>query len=339
MNISICIPAYGRQAQINELISSIASAARHSVGIWRKIEVIVSDNASSPSIFLPSIDDLAGFETRLIRQNTNIGAAKNFIAVALAATGDYCWWMGSDDTIQQDAFTQIHRQITEFENAQLWVFDRLDWHPIANKLSRRSWYRNIPPRSIFDLSRDEEILKFANASLGIGGLFSFLGSLVFKRNFFCLSNIPDRIYGTAYPHVYILLRKRPRLVCNLAPLVKCRLGDDSFSGKSALSRLLLDIDGYSTLLDSLAWTELLKASFAGAVGRELVDNYLKTAANTFNLFIRSSSEDVVKMRKWFASQQHLPVAIRFIGYLPNCMFTIARLFRNSLKLVSGKFKQ
>lgn len=337
MKLSICIPAYGRQAQINELLASIASAVRHSTGSWREVEVIVSDNASSPPLALPSFEHVGGLVIRLVCQPTSISAARNFVAAALAGTGDYCWWMGSDDTVRQDALLQIHQQVSRAAGtAQLWVFDRLDWHPATGQSARRFWYKDLPPAATFDLSRDEEIVKLADKSLGVGGLFSFLGSLVFKRDYFPLLDIPDLIFNTAYPHVYILMRARPCLVCNIPPIVNCRIGDDSFADRSALRRLLVDVDGYAAVFGTLAWPVNVRAHVDKAVCRELVGNYFKTATNALNLFIRSHSTDKARMRQWFALQGDLPASIRWVGWLPDWMLALAGMLRNGLKMIRNK---
>ncbi len=222
--------------------------------------MVVSDNASTPPLSLPSFDGVGGLSVRLIRQSSNIGASRNFIAAALAATGDYCWWMGSDDAIDQDALLQIHQQVKRAGDGQLWVFDRFDWHSATGRVSTRAWYRGLAPEATFDLTQDGDIVKLADASMGVGGLFSFLGSLIFRRDCFSFAGVPDSIFKTAYPHVYILLRARPRVVCNIPPVVKCRIGDDSFADHSALRRLLVDIDGYTTVLSELKWPEAVRAS-------------------------------------------------------------------------------
>jgi len=329
MKLSICIPAYGRQAQINELLDSIAYAAKRSVALWQEVEVVVSDNASSPPLVLSSFESVSGARLKLIRQSCNIGAAKNFIAVAMAATGDYCWWMGSDDVVIEDALVNIYRLVVTNKKSKLWVFDRYDWQPKTSVFYRRSWYKDLKYASSFDLNKDTDMVALASASVGCGGIFSYLGSLVFDKSFFSLAGIPDSVYNTAYPHAFVLLRARPPLVCNLEPLVKCRLGDDSFSSKSALSRLLIDIDGYAVVLDNLNLSLNVRFQFDQVVVRELVYNYLKSTTNTFGLFMRSSPFDIARMRKWVHLQLNLPLRLKFIAFTPVIVLKIAsgvRLF-------------
>lgn len=323
VKLSICIPAFGRHRQLEDLMASISIAAAAAGDLWQEIEVVVSDNASSPPLSMVYADLKPPVRLSMIRHEVNQGAARNFIASVQTARGDYCWWMGSDDLLHEGALIEIHNRVKHASAVSVWVFDRLDWHEKSGRRNRRCWYRNVPEGAVYDLSESSGLSRLADDSLGLGGLFSFLGSLVFKRSDVGLESIPEAIFQTAYPHVYVLLRARPRVMCNLTPVVYCRIGDDSFAQRSALHRLLLDVDGYETIADTLGLEKIIRQKVGAAISRELVVNYLKNVSNTLNLFVRSNSGDRKRMNAWIIAQTSIPPGIKMLATLPNWVFTLS----------------
>ena len=90
--------------------------------------------------------------------------------------------------------------------------------------------------------------------LYLGGLFSYLSSILVHRDSWQKAFFDDRLMGTAYSHVFklfqVLLNSSHSLltVSKYSP-VKTRLGDDSFRS-SAGQRLMLDIDGYKLISET-----------------------------------------------------------------------------------------
>ena len=102
VKLSLCIPTYNRGGFIGETLESIVSQATDD------IEIIVSDNASQ--------DDteaiVRGFQERFPRITyhrfeRNMGADKNFLKVVELATGEYCWFMGSDDKVENGGIATV----------------------------------------------------------------------------------------------------------------------------------------------------------------------------------------------------------------------------------------
>ena len=109
--LSICIPTYNRAEFLRECLNSFVDSAR---GFEEKIEIIISDNASTdntPQVveeFMPS-----GLELKYRRNHENIGANRNIIAVAEAASGKYVWLFGDDDKVAKDAIPVVISRIME----------------------------------------------------------------------------------------------------------------------------------------------------------------------------------------------------------------------------------
>jgi abequosyltransferase len=105
IKLSICIPTYNRSKYLQECLISILSSAQ---GKEQQIEVIISDNASTDS----TINVVRTFQKHhpwihYQRNDINIGAERNFIAVSTAAKGEYIWIFGDDDKMEREAIERV----------------------------------------------------------------------------------------------------------------------------------------------------------------------------------------------------------------------------------------
>lgn len=102
--LSICIPTYNRGELLNKLLKQIynLSAATKS-----KIQICISDNFSSD--FTPDV--ISEWQPKLgiitVRQNSNIGASRNFQAVARLSTAHWVLLMGDDDLLSIQGFERL----------------------------------------------------------------------------------------------------------------------------------------------------------------------------------------------------------------------------------------
>ena len=92
--VSICIPTYNRAEKLERAVRSAQNST------YENIEIIISDNASSDHTEAVS-KRLASTDGRILyfRNESNIGAAKNFEHVRSKANGKYFMWLGDDDRI------------------------------------------------------------------------------------------------------------------------------------------------------------------------------------------------------------------------------------------------
>ena len=89
------------------------------------------------------------------------------------------------------------------------------------------------------------------------GVFSYLSSFITKREIWDSKKDYEDYIGTAYVHVYIVLSYLLSHIDSSIkilnkPIIKCRLGNDSFLGNphsrvKAYKRLMIDYDGYLKL--------------------------------------------------------------------------------------------
>ena len=104
------------------------------------------------------------------------------------------------------------------------------------------------------------------------GYFSYLSSLIFKKEQWNSIEFDKSFIGTAYAHTYILLsllKEKIKLKYINNPIIIHRTGNDSFACDGFVRRLKLDFDGYKKL-----FTVVFK------------DN--KNLSNYYNVFLKNS---------------------------------------------------
>jgi glycosyltransferase involved in cell wall biosynthesis len=102
--LSICIPTYNRDVYLAVLLDSLAGEM---AGLEDKVEVVVSDNASTDA----TQDLVARYRDtlplRYFRNEENVGAERNFLRAVEAARGEYCWLFGDDERLSAGALQRV----------------------------------------------------------------------------------------------------------------------------------------------------------------------------------------------------------------------------------------
>ncbi|NDC83221.1 glycosyltransferase family 2 protein [bacterium] len=291
--ISICVPTYNRCTYLNELIESIVCDPNYS-----QIELCISDNASADG----TAEMVAGWADQLTvryhRFDENQGADANYLNVVSMATGDYVWIIGSDDQVVDGGISTVLAHLTAHPNTGVVLFGRDEYdHSMTQFLNRTHWVGQ--PRyhlDIFDFRLPESRTAYFRQVSELGGLFSYISSIVIKRELWQTQVIDPQFMGTAYSHVYMILKG---LLCSshsllfLSPEVpiKARLGNDSFF-QTNCQRLMLDIDGYLLLATALIPAEERSAFYSPLRS----EGYLDYLNNTLRAYYPTfSGEDLRKI--------------------------------------------
>ncbi len=126
IKLSICIPTFNRAECLQECLVSLGTSI---TGHESEIEVVISDNASTDDTRdIVQVFQETHPKIRYHRNDRNIGAERNFYAVALMASGEYIWIFGDDDKMEPDAIAIALRKIEEqfdiiVNNYSIWTRD------------------------------------------------------------------------------------------------------------------------------------------------------------------------------------------------------------------------
>ncbi|QTL39798.1 glycosyltransferase family 2 protein [Xenorhabdus budapestensis] len=251
MKISFCIPTYNRARFLEELLESIANQSNHSLDI----EVCISDNASTDgtSDMIAIWGKKFNFPIKYHCHDNNIGPDRNYLSAINMGTGDYCWIFGSDDMLEIGALAQIQDLL--FEEHDIYLCDRkeMDITMSIVRNSHRKWLSC--GSSTFLINDNKDLINYLNKCQSIGGVFSYLSSIIVKKEKWNTIEFDESYVGTAYSHVYILLRilnhKGTILKYISSPLVLCRGDNDFFVSSGMAKRIKIDFIGYLKLSNDL----------------------------------------------------------------------------------------
>jgi abequosyltransferase len=253
--ISICIPTYNRSAYLPEAINSILSQVEEEMEDL--VEICISDNNSTDSTetVIKSIAANSKVSIRYSRNHKNLGADQNFINVVKMASGKYCLFLGSDDAIVDGC---IKTTLSETESGDgVYLFNRLECDERLRIVGYTNILKSGVGSGVYRFKIEKEFIDYCQNAENIGALFSYISCICFRRELWNKVNVERWLIGTAYVHVFILLKMcmdGASLKYVKSFLVKNRCGNDSFQGSGLIGRarrILLDISGYRQIADSL----------------------------------------------------------------------------------------
>lgn len=269
MKVSFCIPTYNRSKFIDELLSSINRQSVHSLDI----EVCISDNASTDDT-RESIElwrDKYSFPIVYQRHAENIGPDRNYLAAVNMGTGDYCWIFGSDDILTNNALALMQTEIAN--GFDIYLCDRRELDLAMTKITNphRKWLSG--DSRLFSFRDDYDLIKYFRKCNSVGGLFSYLSSIIVKKDRWSSIEFDNSYIGTAYSHVYVLLKiiNEPNSTLQYIslPLVDCRGDNDTFESNGKARRIKIDFIGYLKLKnDFYSENEKLSVAFGDVLLKE-----------------------------------------------------------------------
>ncbi|WP_312687697.1 glycosyltransferase family 2 protein [Kosakonia sp.] len=269
MKVSFCIPTYNRAVYLELLLQSIKTQQAHSLDL----EICIADNASTDSTeeLIPVWEEKFGIPIRYKKHANNIGPDRNYLAAIDLATGDYCWIFGSDDMLRSDALVSIENELNKSFDIYLCDRRELDITMSTVKNAHRKWLSKGTKEYVFN--NDDDRIEYFNDCESVGGVFSYLSSIIVRRAAWQEIAFDESFIGTAYPHVYILLKiiqvQGSSLSYLSEPLALCRGDNDTFESAGKAKRVLIDYAGYFKLSDALYHNKpLVKEKFESILSRE-----------------------------------------------------------------------
>jgi len=237
IKLSLCIPTYNRADTLPFTLQSIISQI---VPEFQNIvEIVVSDNASTDSTqeVIREYQQLFSNIT-YFRFPSNQGPDTNFLQVISIARGEYCWYVGSDDSLMDNSLKLLMEELLsnprDFYLLNKQGYDRqlILKMPIYNPLE------GYPSTEV----SNESPITFKLKALS---MFGYIGVLCVRRDIW-KSIDPIRFIGTAYVHVYVMQKiihngARGRYLSKY--FIKWRYDNDSILTESkALGRLKIELN-------------------------------------------------------------------------------------------------
>jgi abequosyltransferase len=175
--------------------------------------------------------------------------------------------MGSDDYVPEGA---IGRILSLLGDEDIYLFGRTEANLRIKKIRVCYWLKEKETSQKFRFSSRSEIIRYFNACRRLGGLFSYLSSIVVKKSSWERIPFDESFIGTLYSHAFVLLaivQSQGTLSYIKEPLVISRAGNDSFL-TDWVRRGLIDLKGYQQLGTLLIPDIVMRRAFWGVMRYE-----------------------------------------------------------------------
>lgn len=272
--LSICLPTYNRGKLLANCIESFVRAG---ASYWDRIELLVSDNASTDETEQVVKMFQTKYPIKYYRNLSNMGAEWNIFACAARARADYVWIFGDDDEFCGNALEKAFQYIDN--NFDLIVANFSVWSREMDCMLDSARLSHIHD-SVFD--DPNSVLSTCGMHLG------YISGVIIRRNLLAISEQEyERCKLYSLPHAYCIyhaLLKGCHVAYEPTPIFKHRSDNSTpLLGPDRASRALecfvrgpaiiyeaLERDGYNTKAVRCAKTMMIRKHFSvGWIARHL----------------------------------------------------------------------
>ncbi len=235
--LSICIPTYNRADCLRQCLASITDQFKDP-RVKDRVEIVVSDNGSADqtAAVLKQFEQFGNIT--ILRNLENIGFDRNVLQVVAAAKGRFCWLLGDDDALFDDALPHvlglIEKSGCSYFLLNCWGYD----HEL-----------NFPALSQpnLHLSENKRFATLRELVCDIGnyddmtGYFGGMSCQLFDRRVWRDYDQKEKYIGTQAIHLFVILaafRQLPSLEA-AKPVLKVRADNlrwDTFPGLESISK-------------------------------------------------------------------------------------------------------
>lgn len=253
-SLSICIPTYNFGRFIGETLGSVIRQATE------QVEILVVDGASTDDTEEVVRKRQEGFpRLRYHRLEKKGGIDRDMAKSVELARGEYVWLFSADDWMAEGALKRVLDEVCLGLDLYLCGFTLCDFemhpqnpHPILD----------APDGSVYDLGNPRDRRGFFERGLTTTAFFSFMSSLVIRKEKWDSAKMDDTFVGSCWDHVARLFRLIPgglRVKYLSGTYLLKRDDNDSFSERGIARRVGIAIEGYHRLANAFFGTESAEA--------------------------------------------------------------------------------
>lgn len=168
--LSICIATYNREKFLMEGLENICQQIEENKYL-SIVEVVISDNASEDRTeeCVKSFMEKTKVHIVYEKQKKNLGFDRNIYHAVSLASGKFCWLMGDDDYLCENAISDVIKEIET--NDTIYLFNRYECYQNSHKVrNTRKWLiDSIESDTTFLFDSDEKATHFFASCESMGG--------------------------------------------------------------------------------------------------------------------------------------------------------------------------
>jgi abequosyltransferase len=251
--LSVCIPTYNRAEYLRYNVDKLITLIR---GIGPdQVEICVSNNDSTDhteELIKNYISNNPDIRIVYHKNETNLGADWNFHHAMNMASGEYTILLGDDDYFADNALKRIFELINSGIEFDMLLYNKSLVSVDLKPIKKTSYLREDIGSQVFDFSNPLVEKYYYSLCRSLGGVFSFISSLVYKTEAIRLIEFDESFIGCIYSflgYTFPYLKNGRKLFFLNEYLINCRYGLPGFG--DGYKRILLDLNGYSFLKEKL----------------------------------------------------------------------------------------
>jgi abequosyltransferase len=263
--LSLCIPTFNRARFLDECLDSLRSTPSE---VWERIEILISDNASTDCTQEVVRKYEKEYRIRYFRNETNIGGERNFFAAAERASSDHVWVFGDDDLFNEGALARVLPYLQS--GVDLIILNYSIWSKEMDKLLRPGGFTQTSDRLY---TNHDDVLQAFGVHLG------YISSVVVRKEVMLAASPAEREKYVPYgfPHMYSIycgLPDRCHAACISTAVFRNRSGNcEGFIGEDAQPRWIkYFIQGTALIFEELESRGYSRAAVLGAKSRLLSES-------------------------------------------------------------------
>jgi len=202
--LSICIPTYNRATLLQEALESIAGQIDESM--INKVEIVVSDNASTDETFV--VVNRLKQATRVLlsyfKNESNVGFDQNILLLVERARGRYVWILGDDDLLAAGALAKVVNVLEGANEIAVFLGEKEDFYLSTDRPMRWRKIMNSTVPVVYDFSQPGKLDEYFRTNKKLIAFLNFISIIVFKRSSWLAVKNKEGYVGTGYIHVYVL---------------------------------------------------------------------------------------------------------------------------------------
>jgi len=304
-DLAICIPAYNRIGCLLDLLKTVVNQINSSNN--KNIQVCISDDCSPNNLEVPIKTFMENHNVEYIywRNETNLGADKNFLKSVEISNARYCWLLGDDDGIPDGKIDLILQYINNYPDINVFFGNRYICNRKLQIRLKEKWTKNKNDFFV-DFTNKEKIIEYFD-QLNSTTCLGYLSTLIVKKESWnqIKKDEYEPFIGTIYIQVamyLLMLYKKDKLFRITDYIALSRFGYDNFF-YSLKQRIFMDYYGFLRVSTIFANDKEIYDSFIGIIRRHYNNIFLYAMSYTAEL----KSSEIEILRKICYSEKQINI--------------------------------